>query len=111
MGTYEIKKTKSGAFMWNLKAGNHEVILTSQSYKSKASAKKGIASVMANSSNPDRFESKVAKNKKPYFVLKSGNSQQIGKSEFYESAAACKNGIKSVTKNGPSSSIKDLTFD
>ena len=87
------------------------MILTSQVYKSKASAKKGIASVAANCSNPARFESKVAKNKKPYFVLKSGNSQQIGKSEFYESAGACKNGIKSVVKNGASSKIKDLTIE
>lgn len=110
MGTYEIKSTKSGAFMWNLKAGNHEVILTSQRYKSKASAKKGIASVMKNSAHDDRFERKVSKNKKPFFVLKALNGQIIGKSELYESQRSCDNGIKSVAKNGPKSKIKDLTL-
>ncbi len=110
MGTYEIKKTKSGKFMWNLKAGNHEVILSSQMYKSKASAKKGIASVMKNSSNAERFELKMSKNKKPFFVLKAPNGQAVGKSELYETQRSCDNGVKSVAKNGPTSKIKDLTI-
>lgn len=108
MGTYEIKKTKSGAFMWNLKAGNGEVVLSSQQYKTKASAKKGIASVMKNSSHADRFEKKTAKNKKPFFVLKALNGQQVGKSQFYETERSRDNGIKSVAKNGPKGKVKDL---
>ncbi len=108
MGTYEISRSKNGAFKWNLKAGNGEVVLSSQMYKSKASAKKGIASVMKNSAHADRFEKKTAKNKKPFFVLKALNGQQVGKSQFYESERSRDNGIKSVAKNGPKSKTKDL---
>ena len=94
--------------MWNLKAGNGEVILSSQKYKSKASAKKGIASVAKNCGTDGRFERKVSKNKKPFFVLKALNGQIIGKSELYESERSRENGIKSVMKNGDSK-IKDNT--
>ena len=109
MGAYDLKTMKDGSFMWNLKAGNGEIILSSQKYKSKASAKKGIASVMTNCSDDGRFERKVSKNKKPFFVLKAMNGQVIGRSELYESDRSCENGIKSVMKNGASSPIKDNT--
>jgi uncharacterized protein YegP (UPF0339 family) len=108
MGAYEIKTMRDGSFMFNLKAGNGEVVLTSQKYKSKASAKKGIASVMKNSPDDGRFERKVARNKKPFFVLKAANNQMIGKSEMYEAERSRENGIKSVKKNGPDSKTKDL---
>lgn len=45
---YEIKKTANGKFMFNLKAANYEVILTSEVYEQKASALAGIESVRAN---------------------------------------------------------------
>ena len=45
---FEIKRAKDGQFMFNLKAGNGEVILTSELYKVKRSALNGIASVQKN---------------------------------------------------------------
>ena len=45
---YERKATKSGKHMFNLKAGNHQVIGTSESYESENARDKGIASVMKN---------------------------------------------------------------
>ena len=45
---YERKNTKPGNFMFNLKAANHQVIGTSQTYKSAESRDEGIASVKAN---------------------------------------------------------------
>ena len=48
-GKFEIKRAKDGEYYFNLLAGNHEVILTSEMYKAKASAKNGIESVRKNS--------------------------------------------------------------
>ena len=45
---FQIKKAKNGKQFFNLLASNGEVILTSQMYASKATAKKGIASVQSN---------------------------------------------------------------
>lgn len=47
-GKFEVYKDKSGGFRFRLKAANGEVIASSQSYKSKASAMGGIESVKKN---------------------------------------------------------------
>ena len=83
------------------KAGNGQIILSSEMYESKASAVNGIASVQKNAGDDARFERKESTNGKPYFNLKSTNGQVIGKSEMYESVASMENGIESVKKNGP----------
>lgn len=108
-GTYELKKTTNGQYMFNLKAGNHEVILTSETYTAKAGAQAGIESVRMNSPLDERYERKKASEGSPYFVLKAANSQVIGKSEMYSSEAAMENGIKSVKTNGPLATVSDLT--
>ena len=80
-GKFELKKTRGGKFMFNLKAVNGRVILTSQAYKTKAAAKNGIKSVCNNCSKDARFEQKASKKGQPYFVLLAANKQVIGKSE------------------------------
>lgn len=106
--SYELKQSTSGKFMFNLKAANHQVILTSQLYATKTSAEAGIASTQKNGGDDKNFELKTAKSKQPYFVLKASNGQTIGKSEMYNSDAAAKNGIESVKKNSSSTVIKEI---
>lgn len=108
-GKFELKKTASGQFMFNLKAGNGQVILTSEMYESKASAENGIESVKKNAADDERYERKTASNGAPYFNLKAGNGQIIGKSEMYSSEAARDNGIESVKTNGPDGAVDDQT--
>ncbi|MBT3015934.1 MAG: YegP family protein [Candidatus Thiodiazotropha endolucinida] len=45
---YERKETKTGKHMFNLKAGNNQVIGTSESYESVAARDNGIESVKKN---------------------------------------------------------------
>jgi uncharacterized protein YegP (UPF0339 family) len=45
---FEIKKSANGQFHFNLKAGNGEIIATSEMYNSKDAAKNGIESVKSN---------------------------------------------------------------
>ena len=45
---YDLKQSENGKWHFNLKAGNHQVIGSSQMYASEDSAKNGIASVMNN---------------------------------------------------------------
>lgn len=47
-GRFEVYKDKSGGYRFRLKAGNGEVIASSESYKSKASALNGVESVKKN---------------------------------------------------------------
>ena len=52
-GKFELKKTAVGQFHFNLKAGNGEIIATSEMYESKASAKNGIDSVKRIAADAD----------------------------------------------------------
>ena len=104
-----MKKTSDGQFMFNLKADNHEIILTSERYTAKASAENGIESVKTNSPHDERYDRLTSSNGKPYFTLKAANGEVIGKSEMYESTQGRDNGIESVKRNGPSSSTRDET--
>lgn len=106
---YELKKSSDGQFMFNLKAGNGEVILTSERYTAKASAQNGIESVRVNSPDDGRYERKTSKADEPYFVLKAANGEIIGTSEMYSSKQAMENGIQSVRTNGPSAPVNDRT--
>lgn len=108
-GVFELKSSAGGKYMFNLKAGNSQVILTSETYSNKAGAQSGIDSVKANAPNDARFERKTAKDNSPYFVLKAANGEPIGKSEMYSSASAMENGIASVKTNAPTAAVKDLT--
>lgn len=108
-GWYELSKSKDGQFRFVLKAGNAEIILTSELYTTRAAAENGIASVQKNSPDDDRYELKEASNGKFFFNLKAANHQVIGTSQMYVSAATRATGIASVKNNGPSEKIKDLT--
>lgn len=106
-GKYVLKKTTDGQFMFNLKAGNGEIILTSERYTSKSGAENGIESVRTNSPHDERYERKKSASNQPYFVLKAVNGQVIGKSEMYSSESARETGIASVKTNGPGSPVDD----
>lgn len=107
-GYYQLKRS-GDQYMFNLKAGNHEPILTSERYTTKASAEAGIASVKANSSVDARYQRKTSTANQPYFVLTAANGQTIGKSEMYSSTTAMENGIASCKTNGPTATVKDET--
>lgn len=108
MGKFEIKIRKDGEFQFNLKAGNGEIILTSEGYTTKAACLNGIESVKKNSADDNKFEVLEAKNGKIYFRLKAGNGQVIGASQMYASNATCKKGIASVKKNAPDAVIVEV---
>ena len=105
MGKFVITKRKNGEFQFNLKAGNGQVILTSEGYTTKAACLNGVESVKKNSQVDARFARLTAKNGKPYFNLMATNGQIIGNSEMYESETARNNGIESVKKNAPDADI------
>lgn len=105
-GYYQLKQGASGKFSFALKAGNHEVILSSQSYDSKSGAEGGIESVRKHGPDAKNFEKKSSSASQPYFVLKASNGQIIGTSEMYSSDAGRDNGIASVQANSPSTTVK-----
>lgn len=108
-GWFELSKSSDGQFRFVLKAGNGEIILTSELYTTKSAAENGIASVRTNSPLDERYEKKTASNGKYHFNLKAANHQVIGSSQLYASEASRETGIASVKNNGTSQTVKDLT--
>lgn len=120
MGKFVLSEAKKG-FKFNLVAGNGETIATSQIYASAATAKNGIASVMANApiaavedqtaagfkkeANP-KFEIYQDKKGEYRFRLKAKNGQIIASGEGYTKLASCKNGVESVRKNAKGAKIE-----
>ena len=100
-GWFELSKSSNDQFRFVLKAGNGEIILTSELYTTRASAENGIASVRTNSPLDERYEKKTATNGKFHFNLKAGNHQVIGTSQLYASEASRDKGIASVKPTVP----------
>lgn len=109
MGKFVITKRKNDEFQFNLKAGNGQIILSSEGYSSKANCENGIESVRKNSQNEGNFHLKLSSNSKYYFNLKATNGLIIGTSEMYESESSRNNGVKSVKENAFEASIEDQT--
>ncbi len=108
-GKFEIKQSANGKFHFNLKAGNGQIILSSEMYESKSACENGIASIKKNAGEAGRFDRKTSAKGDPYFILKAGNGQEIGRSEMYSGEAAMENGINSVMNNAPDANVVDTT--
>lgn len=107
MSAYFHLKPSGTQYMFNLKGGNNEVVLTSERYTTKQNAQNGIASVKANAPLDGRYERRTASSGLPYFVLKAANGEILGTSETYSSTAARDTGIAWVKANAPGAPTKE----
>lgn len=118
MGKFVIKETKTGV-KFDLKAGNGEVIATSEVYSTLAACKNGIESVKKcceggiedqtvegfEAVKHPKFEVYTDKAGEFRFRLKARNGEIIATSEGYKAKAGCFNGIESVKKNAPEAEV------
>ncbi|MBR3843043.1 MAG: YegP family protein [Christensenellaceae bacterium] len=119
MGKFVIKKVATG-IKFDLKAGNGEVIATSEVYTTEDACRGGIASVAKNAPAAgveDQTAAEVETLKHPKFELyedkagefrfrlKATNGQVIATGEGYKTKAGCLNGIESVKKNAADAEI------
>jgi uncharacterized protein YegP (UPF0339 family)/uncharacterized surface protein with fasciclin (FAS1) repeats len=132
-GVFEIICDSAGTFRFHLKAGNGQIIAVSQSYGTKESALKGIASIKKNApiakttdcspggTIPESthrpgivqdtvFEIQFNAPDRYRFHLKAANGQIIAVSQSYLSKQSAENGIESVKKNAPMAKIIDQTI-
>ena len=107
-GTFEIKMSSDNQFMFNLKATDGEIILTSELYTRKENAEKGIEAVKFTARNRAWFEERTSTDGKPCFVLKAASGEILGTSELYSSEAARDSGIASVMEHAPDAQVLEL---
>ncbi|MDO4532981.1 MAG: YegP family protein [Coriobacteriia bacterium] len=119
MGKFAVYVSEKGA-RFNLKAGNGEVIATSQMYKSQKSCLAGVESVRKNAPiaalenqtiedfepcKHPKFEVYTDKAGKARFRLKAKNGKIIAVSQGYKTVKSCLSGIESVRKNAADSPV------
>ena len=109
MSKFEIYKSKAGKYHFRLKSKNGQIVLASQGYAAKPSAKNGIESVRKNGTLDERFDRKESANGKFFFNLLAGNRQTIGSSQMYASADSRDKGIESVKNNCANAEVEDQT--
>ena len=121
MGKFIVKPTNTG-IKFDLKAGNGEVIATSEVYASKAACLNGIQSVKNccvgevedqtvegfEAVKHPQFEVYLDKAGEYRFRLKARNGEVIATSEGYKAKASCLNGIESVKKNAPDAPTEEI---
>jgi uncharacterized protein len=116
MGKFVKIKTEAG-FHFVLKAGNDEIVGTSEVYTTEAACDNGIRSVIVNSDvgaledetvegfkvekNP-KFIVKADKGGKFRFELTATNGEPILVSQAYTTVKSCLNGVQSVRINAAS---------
>ena len=121
MGKFVIKTVASG-IKFDLKAGNGEVIATSEVYTTKSACENGIESVRRNApvaaledqtvegfateKNP-KFEIYQDKKGEYRFRLKARNGEIIATGEGYVAKASCLNGVDSVRRNAPDAPVTE----
>jgi len=108
-GWFELSRSANGQHRFVLKAGNNEVILRSEQYKTRGSAKNGIAAVQKNSASTERYARKTAADGRTFFNLRAGNNQVIGSSQLYASPETRDAGIESVRANGVSTEVREIS--
>ncbi len=119
MGKFVYKDTANGGMKFDLKAGNGEIIASSQIYKSEKSCLAGIESVRTNCAaevedqTVEGFEVKKHPKYELYtdkagefrFRLKAKNGEIIATSEGYKAKASALNGIDSIKRNAPDAPV------
>jgi hypothetical protein len=117
--SFKIVAAKAGEYRVQF-LYNSEVIVWSENYKSKASARNCIASLQKNAPEAAvvdlsegqtgsgyRFEIEASKNGEHFVRFRARNGEIMVRSETYTSKASAKNAIASVKKNGPGAATID----
>ncbi len=120
MGKFVVKNTKTGV-KFDLKAGNGEVIATSEVYTALKNCLNGVESVRKNSQvalvedqTQEGYEAKKCPKFQVYvdkagefrFRLLATNGQNVCHSEGYTKIESCYNGIKSVINNAADAPVE-----
>ena len=107
---FQIFKGTNNQFYFRLKAQNGEIILASEGYTAKQSAKDTIDVARKLGQDASKYDKRTASNGSPYFVLVANNNEVIGVSELYSSVANRDNGIQAVMNVIGTAQVEDLTL-
>ncbi|HVH40757.1 MAG TPA: DUF1508 domain-containing protein, partial [Labilithrix sp.] len=95
---FELFTGEDGKAYFRLRAGNGEILLGSQGYTAKSSAKGGIASVQANGKDASRFEVFEAWDGGWGVRLVAANGEIVARGETYASKSSATRAVNHLVE-------------
>lgn len=108
-GLFEIEKSNDGKYYFRLRSSAGTVLLFSETYTAKATAKDSIASVKTNAPYDFRYVRSTSTDNRYYFTLKAGNGETLGLSLLHDTAYARDKAIEETKSDAPLANTVDLT--
>ena len=104
-----LKKSQAASpFSFSFVDDNGKVVVKSENYSQKASAKNGIESVRKNSQLDARYVLKVSKNGKYFFNVKASNGQIVATSTLFATEADRAKAIELLKSKAPTAPVEEV---
>lgn len=107
-GYFQMIEGDDGAFMFTLRAGNHETVLTSRVFWSRQAAMEGVALLRKQSQSADCFVRHTDSDGRQWFEVLDEAHATLGRSEPYASRSGLAAGLASVKRNSASTVFRGL---
>jgi hypothetical protein len=107
-GYFQLIEGDDGAFMFTLRAGNHETVLTSRVFWSRQAAMDGVAMLRRQSQRPECFVRHTDPDGRQWFEVLDEAQHTLGRSEPYASRSGLAAGMASVKRNSAATGFRGL---
>ena len=95
-----LRNAEDKLYYFQFLSDSNQVVLTSQGYQSEEACEAGARAVIQQAGNPDRYESVTDADGQNYFILRTGNNQEIGRSVSFADANALQAGMTLMQSEG-----------
>lgn len=107
-GYFQLIEGDDGAFMFTLRAGNHETILTSRVFWTRPAAMAGVDMLRRQSQCAQAYVRHTDADGRQWFEVLDENRRALGRSEPYASRSGLAAGMASVKRNSASTIFRGL---
>jgi len=94
---FEVFQGEDRQYYFHLRAGNGEIVLTSEGYTTKQSAISGVASVQSNGASASSFQTYQAANGQYGIKLQAKNHATIAQGELYVSQSNATRAVSTIS--------------
>jgi uncharacterized protein len=107
-GYYQLIEGDDGAYMFTLRAGNHDTVVGSRVFWSRHSALDGAATLRVRCQLAEAFVRRAHEDGRHWFEVHDALGNMLARSALYGSRSGLQAGMASVRRNGVSTSFRGL---
>lgn len=107
-GYFQLVEGDDGTYMFTLRAGNHETVLTSRVFWSRQAAMDGVETLRRQAQRPEAYVRHADADGRQWFEVLDDKQHTLGRSEPYASRSGLSAGMASVKRNSVSTAFRGL---